>query len=51
MHKLENVNKKMVINFWGTGFLKKDARSLKWKNIPDQLSDEREGKIIENINF
>ena len=28
------------------GFPKKDARFLKLKNIPDLLSDEKEGKII-----
>ena len=33
------------------GFPKKDARFLKIKNIPDQLSDYKEGKIIQNINF
>ena len=31
------------------GFPKKDARFSKLKNIPDLLSDEKEGKIIENI--
>ena len=30
---------------------KKDARFSKPKNISDPLSDEKEGKIIENIDF
>ena len=34
-----------------TGFPKKDARFSKLKNIPDLLSDEKDGKIMENINF
>ena len=34
-----------------TGFPKKDARFSKLKNIPYLLSDEKEGKIMENINF
>ena len=34
-----------------TGFPKKDARFLKWKNISDILKDERGGKIKENIYF
>ena len=29
----------------------KDARFSKLKNIPDLLSDEKKGKIIENIDF
>ena len=29
-----------------TGFPKKDARFSKIKNIPDQLSDDKEGKIM-----
>ena len=32
-----------------TGFLKKDARLSKLKNIPDLLSGEEEGKIMEYI--
>ena len=28
-----------------------DARFSKMKNIPDLLSDERKGRIIENIDF
>ena len=28
-----------------------DARFSKMKNIPDHLSDERKGRIIENIDF
>ena len=31
-----------------TGFPKKFS---KLKNIPDQLSDDREGEIIENVDF
>ena len=34
-----------------TGFPKKDARFLKIENIPDQLSDHKEGKIIQTINY
>ena len=35
-----------------TGFHKKDARFSKLKNIPDLLSsDEKDGKILENIAF
>ena len=34
-----------------TGFPKKDARFSKLKNIPDLLSDEKDGKIMENIDF
>ena len=30
----------------GTGFLKKDARFQKFKNIPDLLRDDKEGKIM-----
>ena len=33
-----------------TGFPKKDARYPKLKNIPDLLSDEKESKIMENID-
>ena len=33
------------------GFPKKDARFSKLQNIPDLLSDEKEGKIMENIDF
>ena len=29
----------------------KDASFSKSKNIPDQLSDDREGNIIQNIDF
>ena len=32
----------------GTGFPIKDASFPKLKNIPDLLSDDKEGKIIEN---
>ena len=35
----------------GTGFPKKDARFSKLKSIPDLLSDEMDGKILENIDF
>ena len=31
----------------GTGFPKKDARFSQMKNMPDHLSNDREGKIIE----
>ena len=31
------------------GFPKKDARFSKLKDVPDLLSDDREGKIIKNI--
>ena len=34
-----------------TGFPKKDARFLKLKNIPEPLSDDKECKIIENIDL
>ena len=34
-----------------TGFPKKDARLSKLKNIPDQLSDEKDNKIMENFDF
>ena len=34
-----------------TGFPIKDARFSKLKNIPFLLSDEKEVKIIENIEF
>ena len=34
-----------------TGFPKKDARYPKLKNIPDLLSDEKEGKLMENNDF
>ena len=34
-----------------TGFPKKDARFSKLKNIPDILSDDKEGKITENIEY
>ena len=30
---------------------KKDARFSKLKNFPDLFNDDREGKIIKNINF
>ena len=33
-----------------TGFPIKDARFSKLKNIPDILSDDKEGKITENID-
>ena len=34
-----------------TGFLKKDARFLKiWNNL-DLLSDDKEGKLMEHIDF
>ena len=36
---------------WTTGFPKKDARFSKLENIPDLLSDEKDGKIMENIDF
>ena len=35
---------------YGTGFPKKDARFSKIKNIPDLLSDDKEGKIMLNIS-
>ena len=34
-----------------TGFPKKTARFPKLENIPDLLSDEKEWKIMENIDF
>ena len=34
-----------------TGLPKKDAHFSEIKNIPDILSDDKEGKIIENIDF
>jgi len=34
-----------------TGFPKKDARFSKIKNIADLLSDDKEGKIMWNIDF
>ena len=34
-----------------TGFPKKDARFSKLKNIPNLLSDDKEGKIMKNIDF
>ena len=34
-----------------TGFPKKGARFSNLKNIPDLLSDEKESKIMENIDF
>ena len=33
------------------GFQKKDARFSKTKNIPDLLSDDKEGKIMWIIDF
>ena len=33
------------------GFLKKDARFSKIKNIPEPLSDDEEGKSIWKIDF
>ena len=33
------------------GFPKKDARFLKIKNIANLLSDNKEGKIMKNIDF
>ena len=33
------------------GFPKKDVRSLKIKNIPDLLSDDKEGEIMWNIDL
>ena len=36
---------------YGTGFPKKDARFSKIINIPDVLSDVKEGKIIEISTF
>ena len=35
----------------GTGFSKKDTRLTILTNIPNLLTDDRKGKIIENINF
>ena len=34
-----------------TGFPKKDARFLKIKDIANLLSDDKEGKIMKNIDF
>ena len=34
-----------------TGFPKKDARFLKLKNDPDLIRDDREVKIVENIEY
>ena len=34
-----------------TGFPKIDARFSKLKSIPDLLSDEKEGKIVENFSY
>ena len=34
-----------------TGFPKKDARFLKIKNIPDLLSDDKEGELMGNFDF
>ena len=34
-----------------TGFPKKDTRFLKIKNIPDLLSDDKEGKLMGNFDF
>ena len=34
-----------------TGFPKKDASFSKWKNIPNLLSDVRERKIVQIIDF
>ena len=41
----------MFIECLYTGFPKKDARFSKLKNIPDQLSDDREGEMMENVDF
>ena len=38
-------------NSVNTGFPKKDARFSKIKNIPDLLSDDKEGKIMRNSDF
>ena len=44
---------KYIVQKWKfpTGFLKKDARFSKLKNIPDLLRDEKEGKIMEHLDF
>ena len=34
-----------------TSFPKKDVRLSKINNIPDLLSDDKEGKIMPNIDF
>ena len=48
---IENAGLESTPFFFITGFLQKDARFSKLKNIPDYLSDEKEGKIMENIDF
>ena len=46
----DNLALRMIIIMQTTGFLNKDDRFPKIKNISDLLSDDMEGKIKENMD-
>ena len=44
--------KTLVVSYsWKYGVSKKDARFLKIQNITNLLSDDKEGKIMKNVEF